>query len=279
MTEQQIRKWKTVYGICLSILTAIVGVLFIIQTWSIFLSAEKSPYTPQIIGEKFLQILLPICIWILGIVGGVVLHALFPDAPKSLKGYVASRTTLARLQMRLCQNEGGMSALNKEKTFRTIVWSVCALVCGAMGVLILWTLLDKAYTPWLQASFFTAHGAVADRLVKICFYLVVVLLVCITTMCLDEYSVKKQTSMVKEQIAENAKQGKKLVVNVDKKSSFIEKLFEKYPILQSIWWKKGLQIGLFAVGIALFIIGIANGGMTDVFEKARNICTQCIGLG
>ena len=40
-----------------------------------------------------------------------------------------------------------------------------------------------------------------------------------------------------------------------------------------------LRIGLLIFSVVLIIIGIVNGGMADVYEKAKNICTQCIGLG
>ena len=34
-----------------------------------------------------------------------------------------------------------------------------------------------------------------------------------------------------------------------------------------------------AAAITFIIIGITNGGMTDVLAKAVKICTECIGLG
>ncbi len=40
-----------------------------------------------------------------------------------------------------------------------------------------------------------------------------------------------------------------------------------------------LRVLLAAVGVALVVLGIFNGGMKDVLLKAINICTQCIGLG
>ncbi|MBO4940102.1 MAG: thioredoxin [Clostridia bacterium] len=39
------------------------------------------------------------------------------------------------------------------------------------------------------------------------------------------------------------------------------------------------RIALAAVGVVLVVVGIFNGGMADVLEKAVQICTQCIGLG
>ncbi len=40
-----------------------------------------------------------------------------------------------------------------------------------------------------------------------------------------------------------------------------------------------LRAALLAVAVALIVAGIANGGLRDVLYKAKNICTECIGLG
>ena len=40
-----------------------------------------------------------------------------------------------------------------------------------------------------------------------------------------------------------------------------------------------LRILLLASAAAMIIIGVLNGGMRDVFVKAVNICSECIGLG
>lgn len=39
------------------------------------------------------------------------------------------------------------------------------------------------------------------------------------------------------------------------------------------------QLFLLLTALALIAIGVSNGGMRDVWVKAVNICTECIGLG
>ena len=71
-----------------------------------------------------------------------------------------------------------------------------------------------------------------------------------------------------------------------------EMLVKEKPILErkekaqsatGLKWRKYLlpitRIAIAVLGVVLVIIGIFNGGMADVLEKAINICTQCIGLG
>ncbi len=150
MTGQGIRKLKLAYGIALSALTALVGGLFVLQVWAIFFSADRSPFTYAIIGEKFLQILAPVCLWVLGVIGGAVIAKLYPDEPQPLKGYVSPRTTLYRLKARLPL--GSMSALKCEKWLKMLLWRVVVLgvvgvACVATLVAIFIILRDPAYEP------------------------------------------------------------------------------------------------------------------------------------
>lgn len=281
MTGQGIRKLKLAYGIALSALTALVGGLFVLQVWAIFFSADRSPFTYAIIGEKFLQILAPVCLWVLGVIGGAVIAKLYPDEPQPLKGYVSPRTTLYRLKGRLPL--GSMSALKCEKWLKMLLWRVVVLgvvggACVATLVAIFIILRDPAYEPLTNVEFMLSHDCIADRLVRICIFVAECVLICLIAMFTDDCILKQETKLVKEQLAENAKQGIK-PQKAEKEKTLWESLLEDYPILKSKWWKQGLQIGLCVVGVALVIVGIFNGGMGDVFEKARNICTQCIGLG
>ena len=43
-----------------------------------------------------------------------------------------------------------------------------------------------------------------------------------------------------------------------------------------LWSVRGV---IFAVAVVCIVLGIVNGGMHDVLNKAIRICTECIGLG
>lgn len=36
---------------------------------------------------------------------------------------------------------------------------------------------------------------------------------------------------------------------------------------------------LLVLALGLIVLGVLNGGLRDVFIKAANLCTECIGLG
>lgn len=40
-----------------------------------------------------------------------------------------------------------------------------------------------------------------------------------------------------------------------------------------------VRIAVAVIAVTLIVLGIANGGMCDVFVKAKKICMECVGLG
>ena len=278
MLEKNIRTWKRVYGICLAALTAIVGALFILQAWLIFFSKENSPYTVEIIGEKFKQIAIPFWLWVAAVVFGGALAYRFPEEEKMLKLQADMRKNLDRLKGRLSQNEGGRYALSKENRFRIAVTSVCVAVCILCAIIALLRLFHKDYAPLFSAEIFTENNAAADRLVRGVPWCLAAFAVGMIAVELITRSLKRETVAVKKQLAENAKKGVKMA-QVQNKKTVWQRLCLKYPVFTSKWWKIGLQTGLCVLALVLIVVGICNGGMLDVYDKARKICTQCIGLG
>ncbi len=43
--------------------------------------------------------------------------------------------------------------------------------------------------------------------------------------------------------------------------------------------KKVLWAALAVIGVLLVVLGILNGGASDVLAKAVKICSECIGIG
>ena len=276
MTENKVRKLRYIYAIVFSVITVIVGGLFIMQAWSIFVSQDASPYTVESISRHFSKIAIPVYLWLLALVGDIVLAFVFPETEVKPKPYIPLNTALDRLKNRLPSED--LKLVRKGEDARFIWGLITAAVCAACAAACLILLFDKSYTNWLKSEFFTQHGGVADRLVLCSFLVLAAFIVCTVAAVVCEKSKKKQITILKTAVAENAKKGVKAEKR-EKQLTFTEKSYKKYPILRSDKWLLGVRIGLCVAGLALFVFGIYNGGITDVYEKAKNICTQCIGLG
>lgn len=277
MAENKGKKIRFIYGIGLAALTVIVGALFILQVCSIYSSSPESPYTVESISAHFNQIAIPVWLWVAAVVGNIVLSFVFPEEEEAPKAEVGIEVKLNRLRKRLPENAVGVSAINAKR--RSRVWA--AIACGAFVAaaiaLCLFHLLNENYTPMIGEDFFPGGRALADRLVRSVPWIIDGFLLCIVVTEFFEKSQEEELALTKTAIAESAKQGIKATAGKtqEKKGFFraIGAFFESEQVTSV------LRI-LFAVaGIALVVVGIFNGGMHDMLQKAINICTQCIGLG
>ena len=258
--QNKIEKIRRVYALFLGVWTAFVGALFILQVWRIFLSGKG--FTVESVSVKFLEILAPFLIWVAAIVFGGVFALAFPAAEKPL-GYISSKNTLRKLKARLPQKDGGRYAFNARFAawcIFFIVAIVCVVVSGAY-------LTSTAYEPVASVGFFFEHQE-AERLVRSLPWIFSGFGAAIASSYFEEYSLRKEISLLKKEIAENAKNG----IVVKKKSAPKRvKNSEKATFY--------VRVAIGALAVVFIVCGIANGGMADVLGKAINICTQCIGLG
>lgn len=274
MAENTGRRIRLIYGICLTVLTVAVGALFIGQVWSIFLLGEKS-FTVENISAHFAAIALPVWAWVAAVVLGGALSAVFPDQPQKPKAYVETQLLLSRLRRRVAEDES-LTEAKKQANFRIALGWVCVGLCAVATGVCLAVLLDPTYTPRFNSEFFKGHDGAADRLVRIVPWIAAAFVAaCLVSFALER-SRKREIKLLKEAVArKKAQNGSAAPVQKTVKQRFCD----KFAVLRSPKVLLVARIGLCVVGIALFVVGIFDGGMADVFEKAKNICTQCIGLG
>lgn len=257
-------------------LTAIVGALFVLQIFAIYASAPESPYSVESISAHFNQIAIPVWIWVAALIGNIVLSFVFPEEDEAPKAQVEISIKLRRMQKRLPENAAGMSAINQKRRGRVAAMIACVVFVVAAIALCLLHLLNPNYVPMISEDFFPGGRALADRLVRSIPWIINGFLICTVVAEFMEKSQEEELALTKTAIAESAKQGIKADKNKQEKKTLFQTIgeffdSEKTTVVFRI---------LFAVaGIALVVVGIFNGGMHDMFQKAINICTQCIGLG
>lgn len=268
MQENRKRLLKSVYAVCFSALTVVVGLLFIVQVWSIFRSAEHGAFTVARISEHFKQIAVPVFFWGLALVVNIVLGYVYPDEKEKVKPYFESGQRIARLKKRLPKDATSVQSTTADTVGLVLGWATIGFACVAAIVSLVY-LFDKSYSPVLSEAIFVGHNGAADRLLRVLVWCGGAMMLVVASVIFNDYLAKKKEERMKSEIAENAKQGKKVLAVKEEKAT-------KTRLEKLVWYIRG---AVAIVGIVFVITGICNGGMADVLKKAINICTQCIGLG
>ena len=274
MKQKKSQLIRTIYGICLTVWTLVVALLFIVQIWALFRATDVEPYSVETVSAHFAKIAVPFWIWIAMVAVGGLISWGFPAEEERPTAFVSIQKTLTRLKARLPENAGGMVEVKKKNWTRNIVWGVCAALCVASLIVALLYLLDKDYVATFATVFYKTNVE-AEKLVKIFPWVFASLCVCAGALIYQSYSVKKELALVKQMLADSAKRGEKSVAKETKRGLWQKAL----AFFGNVWTKNAVRLVLAVGAVVLVIVGINNGGMRDVLEKAINICTQCIGLG
>lgn len=289
---------KSIYNAAFALYTVVVGVLFIVQVWSIYFSAESAPFSVASISAAFKQIQWFVWEWIVLLAISVGLNIAIPSE-KAKGKYKDYATQLAKLKSRLPDDGKFVPNTGKLRLVRLIVWAAALLTAAvAIGVSIYNVL--GGYTPSFQAEIFAEHNGAAERLLVSLPWIAGALLLCVGAALCEHFTQGKEIGVIKNFIAQESKSKKDGNASVfqdelracgkldeyEKACAQAQRRRDKQKTANGeankkrtdkiVWIVRGV---LACVGIAFVIVGICNGGMADVFEKARNICTQCIGLG
>lgn len=257
---------RIIYDVFFTVATIVTGFLLILQTLDIYLTGIQPDhsgdiFTREIVNEKLSQIALPLILWIaLAIVSfGVEILT----APKRSRVTLSKTYIVYSMKNKIADvlDSGAIDDYNQVKRLQNIVDRikiVCALISLAtivLGIIYLST----------PTNFTTNPTADMLNLVKLVFpFVFLSLILWIVALYVEENISKKQLEFVKK-----LTKSQKAV----KKQNTIERFFDNNLVIFA------LRTALFVVATVFIIIGVINGGMYDVFVKAVNICTECIGLG
>ena len=268
MQESRKNLLKSIYRVCFSILTVVVGLLFIAQAWSIFRSAEHGAYTVASISEHFYQIAVPVVCWGLALIVNIFLGG---GQEEKVKPYFEGKERLARLEKRL-PYDSKLRAFQKSDALSVVVGTIAlAFAWGAVAISVSY-LFAKDYSPVLSEEIFAENKGMADRLVRVLLWSGSAIMLLAAAVILDEYLAKRKEMKIKREIAKNAATKKPVVVLPEEK----ERKSSVKDSSARLWITRGVVA---AVGIVCLVSGLTNGGVQSVLEKAVRICTQCIGLG
>ena len=240
--------------IIVSILTVLMGVIFIIQVLRIYYGNEAT-FTREICGKFLLQMLPIIILWIVTVVASFIYFKIKKNPEKNF----AKITYAAKLKNleAICPNvEDEYTEIDREKKKRKYAKITSVIIVCICSIMSLGYLLNPKH--------FDSAGDLTKQAIdmSICLspWVIIAFGSMIVTTIYEEYSSKKSIDLVKLVIKNN---GKKEVEKVKNNNLVINVT-------------RGIIV---CVAVVLIIVGIVDGGATDVLQKAINICTECIGLG
>ena len=292
MEEKKKNKIRSVYGIVFSALTVIVGIAIIVQLWRIYGSAPRKAFSRAKIAESFNQIAPLVWLWVLSLVGNAVLAFLCPVSCGKLKGGMDITVSLSGWRGRFVDEGKDLPKVRALRSIRLAACIVGGILITIAAIFGASYLFDTDYQPRFSAAIFTVHNAAADRLFAMFPWLLAAVVTGILVAYICERTRAKEIDVLKEEFAAQAKRKKSGEAEPscpdEKTVACVAKKRERKAAWENFKKdkQKGLQIavlairvGLLVAGVVLIILGIQWGGMDLVYEKARSICQQCIGLG
>ena len=262
-----------------SVWTVVLGVLFIVQTWRIFALGGRA-FTAQNVAEYFGQIAPVVWLWIAIIFVNILIFTIFPAPVQKQKASVDADVIARRLKTRLPAFEKSEKFQKMQKR-RRIFAVVCYAVCALCFVFVVAIMLSDTYKGIATQGFFFKHPEAERLLVCMPF-----ILLGFATLIAYKYYLagdkNREITLLKQALA-----GKESIVEVheikktlgDKIAYVCKRVKSALSVFKTEKAIFIVRVVLLMVAVLLIGVGVDNGGMADVLEKAINICTQCIGLG
>ena len=278
MQRENAKKLRLIYGIVLAVITVTVGILFIVSAADIYYSAGGGygMYSREVVGKKLSPLLIPALIWIIAVIAGYVLSVLFPVLSDK-KAKRDDLTALKKLRSRMPEGQGeefleARKEFRKGELTRVIIWSVCAAVWLASAIASAVYLFNTAHFPSVEFN-----SEILAMLKNVFPWFGASFLLCCGAIVFEIFYARKALPQMK----------KLLVLGkgtpLERPSAFAERVSRGKNTVLTFLRKEDtvvvLRLVLLMLGTAFVVLGIFNGGMTDVLIKAINICTECIGLG
>lgn len=248
-------QFKRIYGIVLSLMLVICGILLMVQCVTIYRSGDH-PFSREIVAAHFSPIAIPIYICIAMVLISFIVQWLIPSPSQKTVPGKQYRLILQKLQEKRNPEDCSDDLRNaiavqqkKRKTLRT-VRTALILICSAVFLS------------------YGCNGANFDQMeinssmVKAMYLLVPC---CAIPFAWAVYTAYQEKASLQAEI----ELWKQLPLHT-----------EPVPSTAAAVKNTGtLRNVILIAGIVLLVYGFFTGGTNDVLTKAINICTECVGLG
>ena len=259
MNQKAIKLFRLIYGIAVSAMAVVSGLLLMAACLQIYQSGGEQIYTPEKVAAAFSPIAMPIYITLALIAGSFLLDFLLPTEKKRArlqKQYpLLLRKAYERADMQLCNTEL-LANIQKERNKRRFVLllSLAVWVIGT-AVLLPYACNSKNYSEELHLA--------TDSIVAAIWWLIPCTLIptgfSIFAAYFSRASIRRELELVK--LAPKA---------VNNPSA---------PVKAADQHLLCIRLAILGVALVMIVGGFFAGGTADVLAKAVAICTECVGLG
>ena len=254
MPQEKIKKIHLIYGCIAAVLIIALGIGLILSCLNIYNSGPR-PYTPDSIGQRFQQIAFLAYACIAIAVGGIILGLALPADEKKTKPVKDELALLAKARAKA----GSCPEADAEQKKRLVLRiGTGAAFAGLM-------VYPAIY--FANPAHFTITSLNEDIAKAVAIALIpaaIGLGLCFICSVLESKSIAKETEICKKAATENKAQVIAPAVTEKKRSKHM---------------LTAIRCGILVLAVVFIVMGIFNGGMKDVLDKAVAICTECIGLG
>ena len=248
---------RLIYGITLSAMCVISGLLLMAACLQIYQSGGEQVYTPEKVASAFAPIALPVYITLGLIAGSFLLELILPLEKKRIpvqKQYgVMLKKQYEKIDLPLC-NEELKARLKEEQNNRRMHLIISAALLAADCVAFL------IYA--LNGTHFDDHninGSIISAMYWLLPCMTVPFIYCVFTAYYGRRSMQRELELAKL-APKAAKKAESAPAKPENKLLYV-------------------RLAVLVIALVCLVGGFIAGGTADVLAKAVAICTECVGLG
>lgn len=242
-------------SLILSLLLIATAITFVVSVVGIYRSGAESPFTRESISAQFARIAPLVYVTVAVAAAVTLLGALFEEKGRRIKPLRNEEAALARMTRGLPRELALNDAVGKERRVRkTMKILTLSLLCVGVALSLCYCLVIDPFAAQ------DLNAEVAGAFLLTLLSLLPALVAAVIYALLAPASIARETAALK---AIGATVGGEAHASAS----------DSGRVLLAV------RVLLIFVGLLLVVLGILNGGMDAVVQKAIKICTECIGLG
>lgn len=265
MSNKTVKILHRAATLTLSVTAVLCAVALAVACVQIYQSGDR-PFSPESVAGAWNAIAIFVWLFVICAIGSGVLFWLFPATKANQKAKISPHARLAKVRARLAKKqypESTLAPLEKHDLYLKTMRASAVLVCILSAVPPLFYLsdMDNFTSIDTQLNAQIVRGVVPALLAAL-----IALGFCAAVKLLSDISAERALLYAKAIMLLPAPAAEKKPVGK------VGKEIPAYAIIV-------VRVALILVAVLMIVLGIFNGGMSDVLQKAIKICTECIGLG